>query len=34
MMPEGLLSVLTQEEILDLFAFILSGGNREHRMFK
>lgn len=34
MMPEGLLSVLTQEEILDLLAFVLSGGNREHVMFK
>jgi len=26
-MPAGLVNVLTQEEILDLLAFLLSGGN-------
>ncbi|HVR34837.1 MAG TPA: c-type cytochrome [Methylomirabilota bacterium] len=34
MMPEGLLSILTEEEILDLMAFLLSRGDREHRMFR
>ncbi|HWN96730.1 MAG TPA: c-type cytochrome [Methylomirabilota bacterium] len=33
-MPEGLLGVLTQEEILDLTAYILSGGDRKHAMFR
>jgi putative heme-binding domain-containing protein len=33
-MPEGLLALLTQEEILDLTAYILSGGDRKHAMFK
>ena len=33
-MPEGLLGPLTQEEILNLTAYVLSGGNRKHAMFK
>ena len=33
-MPEGLLGLLTQEEILDLTAYVLSGGDRKHAMFK
>jgi putative heme-binding domain-containing protein len=33
-MPEGLLGWLTQEEILDLTAYVLSGGDRQHAMFK
>ncbi len=33
-MPEGLLGILTQEEIQDLTAYILSGGERKHAMFK
>lgn len=34
MMPEGLLNTLTQEEILDLMAFMLSRGDRQHPMFR
>ena len=33
-MPEGLLAPLTQAEILDLTAYVLSGGDRKHAMFK
>jgi len=33
-MPEGLLGLLTQEEIRDLSAYILSGGDRKNAMFK
>lgn len=33
-MPEGLLALLTQEEILDLTAYILSGGDRNNGSFK
>ena len=33
-MPEGLLGLLTPEEIQDLTAYILSGGDRKHAMFK
>lgn len=33
-MPEGLLGFLTQEEILDLTAYILSGGDRTRPMFR
>lgn len=33
-MPPMLLSMLTQEEILDLVAYVLSGGKPEHAMFK
>lgn len=33
-MPEGLLNTLQQEEILDLMAFLLSGGNRDAKYFK
>jgi hypothetical protein len=32
-MPPMLLSMLTKEEILDLVAYILSGGERSHAMF-
>jgi len=34
MMPEGLLNLLNQEEILDLMAFLLSRGDRQHPMFR
>ena len=34
MMPEGLLNLLSQEEILDLMAFLLSRGDRQHPMFR
>ena len=33
-MPEGLVNILTKEEILDLLAYIESGGKREHASFK
>ncbi len=33
-MPPMLLSRLTKEEILELVAYVLSGGNREHEMFR
>ncbi len=33
-MPEGMLGLLTQEEILDLAAYILSGGDRKNAMFR
>jgi hypothetical protein len=32
-MPEGLANVLTKEEILDLLAYIESGGKRQHAVF-
>jgi putative heme-binding domain-containing protein len=34
MMPEGLLSTLEKEEILDLVAYLLSRGDREAKMFR
>ena len=33
-MPEGLLNTLQQDEILDLMAFLLSRGDRNHAMFR
>ena len=33
MMPTGLLDVLHQDEILDLMAYLLSRGDRNHKMF-
>lgn len=33
-MPEGLVNTLKEEEILDLLAFLLSGGERSNKMFK
>ncbi|MEO6755202.1 MAG: c-type cytochrome, partial [Chthoniobacteraceae bacterium] len=32
-MPPGLLNLLKKDEILDLLAYVLSGGNPEHEMF-
>ena len=32
-MPTGLLNMLTEEEVLDLLAYILSGGDQSNRMF-
>lgn len=32
-MPEGLLNMLTKEEVLDLLAYLLSGGERSNAMF-
>jgi hypothetical protein len=33
-MPPGLLNLLTREEVLDLAAYVLSGGSADHAMFK
>jgi len=33
MMPKGMLNVLQEDEILDLMAFLLSRGDRNHAMF-
>ena len=33
-MPEGLLGLLTQDEILDMTAYVLSGGDKKHAMFR
>jgi putative heme-binding domain-containing protein len=32
-MPQGLLSKLTREEILDLMAYVIAGGNKDHEAF-
>jgi hypothetical protein len=32
-MPQGLADVLTKDEILDLLAYLESGGNRNHPAF-
>ena len=32
-MPEGLLNLLQEDEVLDLVAYLLSGGDRENKMF-
>ena len=34
MMPAGLLDTLKEDEVLDLMAFLLSMGDRSHKMFK
>jgi putative heme-binding domain-containing protein len=34
MMPKGLLDKLSRDEILDLVAYVASGGNREHPLFR
>jgi len=34
MMPSGLLNTLTKEEVLDLLAYLRSGGDRSHAFFK
>ena len=33
-MPEGLVNILSKDEILDLMAYIESGGKRNHAAFK
>ena len=32
-MPKGVLNKLTREEVLDLLAWVLAGGDREHALF-
>ncbi len=34
MMPEGLLSTLDRDEVVDLIAYLLSRGDRESKMFR
>ena len=34
MMPEGLVNMLKQDEILDLLAYLISGGDRKHMAFR
>jgi putative heme-binding domain-containing protein len=34
LMPPMLLAMLKKEEVLDLLAYVLSGGNKQHVMFK
>jgi hypothetical protein len=33
-MPKGLLDKLTREEILDLIAYVVSGGDPHHKLFQ
>jgi hypothetical protein len=33
-MPLGLLGKLTREEILDLFAYVQSKGDKKHKLFE
>ena len=33
-MPKGVLNKLTREEIFDLLAYVLGGGDKENAMFK
>ena len=34
MMPKGLLDTFKEDEILDLVAYLMSRGDRNHKMFK
>jgi hypothetical protein len=33
-MPPGLLNLMREDEVMDLLAYILSGGDRNHSAFK
>ena len=33
-MPPGLLNLMREDEVMDLLAYILSGGDRNHSVFK
>jgi len=33
-MPAGLLNTFTQDEILNLMAYLISGGDRDHEAFR
>ena len=33
-MPEGMVAGLNRHELMDLMAYLLSGGNAEHKAFK
>ena len=34
MMPEGLINAMNEDEVRDLFAYMISGGNPAHKVFK
>ena len=34
MMPPGLVNTMTKEDIQDLLAYLISGGDPEHKLFK
>ena len=33
-MPKGLFSKLTEDEVMDLLSYVLSGGNADHEYFQ
>ena len=33
-MPEGLVNLLTKDDLLDLMAYLESGGKRDHAVFR
>jgi hypothetical protein len=33
MMPPGLINTMNKEDILDLLAYLISGGDRKHELF-
>ena len=33
-MPPGLLNLMREDEVMDLLAYIISGGNRDHTVYK
>ena len=34
MMPPGLINALNQDELLDLIAYLVSGGNKDDKVFQ
>ena len=34
MMPKGLLNTMTDKDVLDLLAYLISAGNPDHTLFK
>ena len=34
MMPAGLLNMMSKDDILDLLAYLISGGDPDHELFK
>ena len=33
-MPPGLLNLMREDEVMDLLAYIISGGDRDHKVYK
>ena len=33
-MPPGLLNLMREDEVMDLLAYIISGGDRDHNVYK